>query len=68
MMITTTISRPFGITDAARNQALANVRPLWDDGVTFAFGTDTQAGPAQAWRAKQSCSLRCSHRQRSSLH
>ena len=26
MMITTTISRPFGITDAARNQALANVR------------------------------------------
>ena len=46
MMITTTISRPFGITDAARNQALANVRQLWDDDVTFAFGTDTQAGPA----------------------
>ena len=29
-----------------RELHLANVRQLWDDDVTFAFGTDTQAGPA----------------------
>ncbi len=46
VMVTTTVSRPLGLTAPDRVQALANLRQLWDDGVTIAFGTDLQVGPA----------------------
>jgi len=46
VLLTTTVSRPLGLEYRDRLQALANLRQLWDEGVTVAFGTDTQATPS----------------------